>query len=382
LVQFYLRDDAAVIAGVVALGEPEEPIVRSRIGASYEELGMGVARSWHLPDKLISSMAAEEGKPRAPRIDSDWLRLFANAGAGLMQSRLAATEEQRYTHFLIMRDRFAEAMRLTERDLRVACDDAIRETLREAAIFGLAGQGGAVLEQLRRLAGLPVVENKSDGGEGAVVPAVLPSQDSIAPVIPPALLKPQVITTEAVRQPIPTVANRPQVVEALANCVQDVTETLVGEFKLNDLLRIILETLYTSLSAHRVLLATRSVQRNSLVGRFGFGDQIDNFVARFVVPLDESSDLFRASLASNTDLVIGDMDAVATKARIPAWYRELATGPSFLLLPIIVDRKIVGLLYADHLMRDGMQMGEREFGLVKTLRNQAILAIRQKTPVA
>ncbi|MBV8465182.1 MAG: HDOD domain-containing protein [Burkholderiales bacterium] len=404
LVLFYLRDDARVIAGVVALGEPEEAVVRGRIGASYEELGMGVARSWNLPDKLIASMAAEDAKPHPPRIDSDWLRLFANAGSGLMTATLADTEPERFKEFLSARDRFSGPMRLTERDLRVAVDESIRDTLRDAAIFGLDAHGGAVLMRLRQLAGVVAAPRReADAVKGGTPPSQAPAGKPTAATTPAmaqsasqATAEPTPVQTSATSakaaSPVKTAAapmaqaadlvmeDRPQVIDALGNCMQEVTEALVGEFRLNDLLRVILETLFVSLGASRVLLATRSVQRNGVVGRFGFGKNIEDFAARFVVPLDDQNDLFRINLAKNADLLIDDAGKPPHLDVLPSWFRLLNAGRSIILLPIVIDRRVVAALYVDHDEPHKLHLGAREMALLKTLRNQAILAIRQKSP--
>ncbi|HEY9102700.1 HDOD domain-containing protein [Chitinimonas sp.] len=365
LALFYFHDDTVTIARLIASGEEEEGAVRRTLGVSYEELGMGVARAWNLPGKLVTSMAAESGKPRPPRHDGDWLRLFANAGKAMMRAGLADNEQDRYKGFLQIRDRFGESLRFSERDFRVAMDDALRETLREATIFGLEAQSGGVLARLRQLAGLPAIAAAVDA-PAAPTPSAGAEEVALAPVAA-EVLPPQ---------------DRPLVVEALASCVQDVTETLVGDFRLNDLLRMILETLYRSLGVDRVLIATRSVQRNAIVGRFGFGDDVDSFLGRFALPLDDSADVFRVTLSQNLDVLIEDVDNAAIRDRIPAWFKSSGAGKTFLLMPVVIDRKIVGLFYADRAVAGSLQLGQRELALCKTLRNQAILAIRQKTPPA
>ncbi|QNM94736.1 HDOD domain-containing protein [Chitinimonas koreensis] len=354
LALYYFHDESREIARLIEAGETEERAIRSQLGASYEELGMAVARSWHLPDKLVGSMALEDAKPRSPRHDGDWLRLYANAGSALMRAMLAEDEGQRFASFLRVRDGHAVAMRLTERDLRLAVDEAARETLREAAIFGLETQSEGTLARLRKLGGLPR-GGMAAAESGLEEPA--PAEEEAAPAV-----------------------DRPEVVEVLASCVQDVTETLVGDFRLNDLLRMILETLYRSLGVRRVLLATRSVQRNAVVGRFGFGDDIESFLERFQLPLDDSGDLFRTALSRNRDELVDDIDHPAVRERIPAWFRQLGAGRSFLLLPVVIDRKVVGLFYADQDAPGSLRLGPKELGLCKALRNQAVLAIRHKTP--
>jgi GAF domain-containing protein len=48
------------------------------------------------------------------------------------------------------------------------------------------------------------------------------------------------------------------------------------------------------------------------------------------------------------------------------------------LLPVIVNKNLVGLIYADSDRTATLQFKHEELSLLQTLRNQAVLAIRQK----
>ncbi|WP_374351265.1 HDOD domain-containing protein [Chitinimonas sp.] len=374
LALFFSREEAQAALAEIAGGESDDVAACRHLGASFEVIGAGVARVWNLPDKLIASMAPLQAKPAAPRSEGEWLRLFANAASQLMAATFADTEPERTRHFLLARELYAEPLHLAERDLRLAMDEAVRDTIKEAAIFGMAAPQGGALARLRQLAGLPELD-----APRSAEPAVPQTAAEQASVEPAATVVSAVPDSVAIRL---ASHDRPEVVAALAACVQEVSETLVSDFKLNDLLRMILETLFRSLAADRVLLATRSVQRNAIVGRFGFGEQIGDFSSGFVVPLDDSADVLRGALAGNMDMLVDDCGAAAMRERISPWFRQLNHGRSFLLLPIVLDRKIVGLFYVDCNEPFQLKLGSKELALAKTLRNQAILAIRQKTPVA
>jgi len=50
------------------------------------------------------------------------------------------------------------------------------------------------------------------------------------------------------------------------------------------------------------------------------------------------------------------------------------------LLPIVDRKRTVGLIYADSQVPSTLQFSAAELGLLKTLRNQAVLAMRQTQP--
>ena len=63
--------------------------------------------------------------------------------------------------------------------------------------------------------------------------------------------------------------------------IQDITNTLVSDYQLNDVLRIILETMYRGMGFTRVLLCVRDPKQNSMNARFGFGEDMDRIQPEF-----------------------------------------------------------------------------------------------------
>ncbi len=384
---FYFHDESMrIVNRCQETHEDENEVARSILGASFEEFGVRVAKDWHLPDKLIASMPALDPKPRKPASDSDWLRLFANAGADLMTAMLS-DEPARQRLFQETRVRYADVMGLSERDLRAVVRDAAQDCLRDAQIFGLDASQGEVLARIRALFGMPV---SPTGGVRAPTPAEPPSSlaaklaqassqaKAVAQSLKPVeAAKPATSMDDDAEEGPP-----PEPIEILATGVQDITDTLVGDFNLNDLLRMILETMYRGLGFDHVLLAARDIRRNALVGRLGFGEGVERILPRFVLPLTESADVFRVALSKNADMLIDDINAASIRDRIPPWFRECGAGETFLLLPVVVDKKIAGLFYGGMRHAGQMKVGQKELSLAKTLRNQALLAIRQKQPTS
>lgn len=69
---------------------------------------------------------------------------------------------------------------------------------------------------------------------------------------------------------------------------QEITNSLVGDFQLNDILHIILETMYRAIGFKRVLIFIHESKRDVLRSRFGFGADVDRLIAEgFAVPLGE-----------------------------------------------------------------------------------------------
>jgi hypothetical protein len=52
-------------------------------------------------------------------------------------------------------------------------------------------------------------------------------------------------------------------------------------------------------------------------------------------------------------------------------------APSFLLLPLLLKGAPFALIYADQAQAGGIQLDEKALALLRTLRNQGVMAFRQ-----
>jgi hypothetical protein len=173
-----------------------------------------------------------------------------------------------------------------------------------------------------------------------------------------------------------------RVADMLAAGVQDITNHMAAEsFRLNEVLRMILETMYRALGFQRVVFCLRDARTHSLTGRFGLGDAAERVSAAFRVPLQMTPgvppDLFAAVCLKGADTLIADATSGAIASRLPAWFREQVAAPAFLLLPLTMRNAPFALIYADKPQPGALALGEKELALLRTLRNQAVMAFRQ-----
>lgn len=166
---------------------------------------------------------------------------------------------------------------------------------------------------------------------------------------------------------------------ALAAGIQDISNALVEEFKLNDVLRIILETMYRAMGFQRVLLCLRDARSNQMQGRYGFGSEVNEAARKLQFSLAQEHDVFQVAAAKGVDIIINDIDEPSIAERIPQWYRQGIGAATFVLFPLRLKDKAVAMIYCDKQQANGIAIGARELALLKTLRNQALLAIKQVT---
>jgi len=142
-------------------------------------------------------------------------------------------------------------------------------------------------------------------------------------------------------------------------------------------MRMILETIYRGMGFQRVLLCIKDGKKKTMNGRFGFGHDVQHIVKEFKFPLAFSPDVFHAALTKNVDILITDVNDRNIFGLVPEWFSRLVTAQTFTLFPLNIKNVPVALIYADKEYPNEINITEKELSALRTLRNQALLAIKQ-----
>jgi hypothetical protein len=155
----------------------------------------------------------------------------------------------------------------------------------------------------------------------------------------------------SMRSPPPPATSRSapaEIQSILTSGLQDVSNSLIDDaISINDILRMILEAMYSGMGFAHVVLCIKDGRHNTMCGKFGFGDGVQALVKAFDFSLAGQPDVFLVALQNNADILITDIDDPKIATRIPAWYRQHVPARTFVLFPIIVKGKPIGLIYAD-----------------------------------
>ncbi len=350
LTLFYFPEEYGEIRRLLCQQEEmsERRAVVRVLGIPYPDLAMGVARAWNFPDNLIATMRQQgDGKVRTPKSEEQRLAMVSELAASLCTAMRVDDPARRKSAFASLAARFGSALGVKVEDLEQSAAEAALVLVSEMDGLGLRPGQSPLMTMLAQWGDEP---EPAAPGTHARLPA--PAED------------------EAARLQARTILN---------SGIQDITNALVGSFELNDLLRMILETMFRGIGFRRVLLLIRSPQHNALRARFGFGtDAVELIRQGFGVPLSGNRDAFLPALTPGTDVLIDDVDGERVREHIPAWYRRAVTSRSLLLLPVVVGGQTLGLFYGDKDTPLALAPHSPELEMLKTLRNQAVLAIRQK----
>ena len=362
LARFYLVEEALQIDRLVEQGTADERQAQLKVlGISFEELGIGVARAWHFPERIVQSMRKlPDEQVRRPSSAEDRLRAIAELSSNLCAAVRESDARARDKRLHALVDKFGKGLNVTPQALETAIQQSMLDLKRDVDALDLRAADGflARVALVVKAEGPAAGQTRTDQLQTAIEHATLTTPVAALP-----------------EDGSPQESNRKALLTA---GIQDITNALVGDYQLNDILRIILEAMYRGAGFTRVLLCVRDPSSNTLKGRFGFGANIDEIIRKgFAIPLSGARDVFQAAITNGADILIEDTEAESIRAHVPDWFRKLIPAKSFALFPILINKKPIGMLYGDANAAGQLRIPADELALLKTLRNQAILAIRQ-----
>ena len=359
LAKFYFFEESQQVMRLMEdQGISEELASIKVLGMSYNQLGAGVADSWNFPKRLVAGMKMlPPGKVKKSYSDLDELSVTVNLANELCRISAITDVKEKSAELRKLCARYEGATTVSEKKLSSALESSLKDLSQRSGMLGIVSGKSPLLKRIRLWS-------------GQAEPA------SIEPDSMDGVTLLDTVTPEAIEQA--AVQIDPEAI--LGSGIQDVTNTLVEDYKLNDVLQMVLETIYRSLGFKHTLIFIRDNKQNAMLARFGFGENVDAILPNLKFSLTFVPDVFHLAIDKGLDIVIEDVHAGTISDKIPAWYRDTVDAQCFLLLPVMINKKAVGLIYADMQQANSLQISERQLSLLRTLRNQAVLAIKQKVP--
>ncbi|MBX9816783.1 MAG: HDOD domain-containing protein, partial [Burkholderiaceae bacterium] len=369
LAQFYFPEEAARVRTLVqSAREPmtERAASTSVLGLSYEDLGVGIAKAWGLPAGIQRCMTKPMGAPpsQAPTDAGERIRWIALASNEIADVLLNSDPKDVDARIALITKKYAQAMGTSGKQVQAATIKARQKLIDLAAAMEIrVSPGSAAAKLLRMPDGLSsrpaALQSDTDGNLGQF----------------------ELQATQSASLSAQAHINRAgQVAETLAAGIQDITNAMVEDFKLTDVLRMILETMYRALEFDRIIFCMRDPKTEMMAGRFGLGQGVEAHVKGFKTHLKATTpDLFGAVCLKGADTMITDATEPRIVQRLPAWYAQSLNAPTFLLLPLQIKNAPFGLIYADKVRHGSLELDEKELALLRTLRNQAVMAFKQSS---
>ena len=365
LTAFYLPEESKEIDHLISQKQMNPKRAQQEVlGVTFEKIGMVIAQQWNFPDSLTESMKPwEAGEKVSGRTDKRRVvAAFCNEAMQLMTDK--GLENKTAINALLKQ--YEEVISFNHQKFKLLAGNAIEEFTQVAKVLTTDIPESFVL----KLSGKGKDRNAADKA----------AQSSGSK--PDGLGETQLLTTDTLggeQENSDQVNDRrePQDVETLLmDGLQEVTGLLMEEHSVSEIFNVVLETMYRSMGFQRVVLALLNRNTQEMKGRIGFGEDAEQFVESFRFPAKYSVDVFHGALKNAVDVYIANTKEGKIQSDIPGWYKRISSAGSFLVFPLVINGKALGLIYADHALPNGLDIDKKKLNLLKSLRNQIVLAVR------
>jgi eukaryotic-like serine/threonine-protein kinase len=356
---YFPEEYGAIKEQILQKGIDENRAAHGILGISFNELGMAVSRSWNFPDMIVRSMEhPPPGVIEQPKTEHEIMRNLTNYAHDLCAAVTNTQEDGWGKAMSEMSIRYQDSIPLPVRQVELLLDSAASKIDNFSGIVNLDKKSSALLNKLH-------AHRRS---EEQAAPAAMPEdqrlQDSpVAGTMQPAAISAAVIVQE--RKLI------------ITNGINEITDVMKGTYSLNDVMYMIMETMYRGFGFNRVIFCLRDVKGVQMVGRFGLGEESEAIIKLFQIRIGQASDIFNIVIAQGKGIIIADSNAPNIVQYLPEWYQTSVAAPAFLIYPLLIKGNCIGLFYADK-NEKGALLTESQIIHMEDLRNIAVEVMTQK----
>ena len=343
----------------------EDAAALTLLGERFEEIGMAIAKEWNFPHKIVYSMHKLRGMEITASSSEleklNGISSFSNELSNILSTAAGEAEREELIDKLLKayKEQFgALAGRINE-----LISSSIKDFVEFASVFNIS-MGGAPFGK----ALLSWGNNKGAGAGGRVVTKTTQTAFSTGSLktIDTLIEDEKVDTPDSI----------------FTKGIQDINNAILSNFSLNDIIRIVLETMYRGMQLSgtaNTLFFIKDTKLPVMAVRFGFGNGIEELKKWFRIPIEGSDDIFNIAAIKQNDLVIKDIGATDVMNLLPEWYRTRISPRIFvILLPIVINGKPIGMFYVEGEKENFGKISGGHLNYLKILRDQTVMAIKQK----
>jgi HD-like signal output (HDOD) protein/GAF domain-containing protein len=326
------------------------------LGCSFERLGEMVLHEWKIPESIIYAVQSLHfGEVKKSHNAQEWLKQVSSLCEGIGEILIASEQEKSNIHeqSRALLNRFGNALEINHR------------------------QFNAVIEHVQTQAHqLAISLNVELHHHSKANKQSFKESDFCTEFMLPAFETQQLQTNARYPSGKPKNAR-----DLLLAGVQDAAQMLASSnLKLNDLLLLVLETLHHAMGFRFATACLSDLQKTKYVARLSVGERYAERQKGFQFLSSETDSVFQLALANNVDLMVEDALNPKIQSMLPAWHQQqFPDTRSFIILPLVVEQRPLGLFYADRSMAAPEGVPPDETALIKTLKGQLLTAMTRRS---
>lgn len=284
----------------------EKAIVREMLGTSFNKLSQGIATSWGLGEMLQKALSSPE--ERTPEIRSIFL---ANRICEILTQESPSASELHHS--------------LTQ-----------TATMLEIGVDELKGRMIRCSKATKKLA---------EAYGAKVLLEYLPN--------------PNMLTKDLEAEQDKPIERMPNMGEQLKK-LRALTDCAVNKADFNQVITITLEGILSGVGVDRCGVLLLSPNRKRLQPRVALGERGEQMKNEFIIDLDGDNCLFSDCVDLKQPMFVDDPSADKWQRYMNDVLKSKVSATGFMLSPLIVDKKVIGIIYADR-ASSARHLGQSEF---------------------
>lgn len=369
--KLYMKIAALVEAGSHTQAQASAEI----LGCTFDSIAEAVLKEWNIPDSIVQALwSPPAGVLKPARTRQEWLQQVAAFSSAASRLIPGANEPGQDAASKAILTRFGGALNLDQSKLARLFADVGQETRVLATSSNLPMQSEDTAHGAQEPAPdgtVPAQTAGQNGAASAVADSGLPLELLMS--APEESNPMRIVQRHASGKPV-------NARDLLLAGVQDVTQMMAsGRCKVNDLMLLVLETLYSSMGFRFATVCLKDVSAGQFRARIAMGERNEVREEGFHFSVASTKNLFHLSMENDADLMISDASEPKIRDLLPPWHRTLLPDArSFIVLPLVVQKKQLGLFYADRAQPAPEGVPPEETALIKMLKGQVLAALQPR----
>lgn len=353
------------------LAEGDDP-TKTRASLLYLSLGKEIAQGWRFPTRIVHCMDRPTFEPRQ---SEDIYRLCcissgANEIARIVEENLEPEARKKKLETALKGMHLPSS--LIQSGAAVITAAPVEDVQNYCSLYGITYDRSSIAQSINRKS-----ERQEDGVErpGESIGRAGSNADG-------GLSMKAHVSSPAGRAP--SAAEPHDDPEAVfVRGLHEVGDAFLEECPLDDILTIILETIYRGLKPFglsRTLLLIRNTQRPFMEVRMALGDNLIHLKSWFSIPVKPgSADVFNVALSEQKNIYVNDTGAEEAYQQMPQWLSAHIDHPVAIgVMPLYIKKISIGMIYVEGEQNLFDKVPQNDLNYLRLLHQQAVLALRPR----
>ncbi len=367
---FYFNEESLEIEKLVEDQQlSEEAAAIQVLGVPYHSLGTAIAKEWELPHYIVNTINPYNKKVNSKRLQLNEeekmhaISSLSNELTNLIEKSNESGDDWRKKAVKLWRQ-YTPQLELNDHDLMSLADQAKEDLVDLNSILNINMSKASIIQGL---------DNEEDEKNSALNDKTLVLETT-------AKLSQEEVDVLNAKDKIGEMLSEEEYgePETILNAgIDDISAMLTEDYSVSDIFRLCLEVMHRAFQFDHAVVCMVNHKKNLMEGRFGYG--INNaFLKQFQFSLKYKPDVFHLAMEKGIDIFIADTQDENIVKKIPAWYQQIIEAESFIVLPVLVKKKAIGLFYGDRFKSGELVIKPHELKLMQQLKLLASEALVKK----